>query len=251
MEELKPPFEAEYVREHGAHEFYAVDGTPIWAVSVPDLPSLCKVFVRLPQTHGYIVTPELITGPQRVQDIPSNKEQILNDLEIAKEMSAQQPNAHLFIGTPTFDNPFSKKPRNSLLIFKKGKEVGRVNKRYILSQAEQEVFESDIAEAPALLPTLGHAAIICSDLLMPNRFGNESYGFIAPSTKTLIVASKWASPLVDRMEITDERFKNPLETQVQTFFERFPNLLEIIMVDRSSEETGLKPFNAHFKRVES
>jgi len=249
MEELKPSFEAKYVREYGVHQFEAIDGTPITAISEPGWPKFCESFASLPQTGGYIVSPELITDPDKVLEIPEHKDEILDDIECAKEMSALQPHAYILLGTATFDNPFAQKPRNSLLILHRGKEVGRVNKRFLLSSSEQEVFEGDVSEAPTRLPKLGHAAIICSDLLMPSRYGMDSYGFINPVARTLLVSSKWASPLIDGMKVTDERFKNPLEIQVGQFFESFPNLQEIIMVDRAASETGLQPFNAHFKRA--
>lgn len=247
-----PSFESDYRREYGVHSFELKDGTQVSALSFPNWEDFYQQLIDLPETKGYVVSPELITSPSPLNEIRSQKEEIVNRTNSVAEVSAQHPDAMFLLGSASFDS--SDNMRNSIVVIQNGSILGHIDKRGKMWATEAREFSRDIRQQAELM-NLGHSALVCSDLIIeqahtyPNR---SPYKFINKDTETILLSSCWAVPQYDDLPhptSADERFKKPLEFDVQQLFNRYPHLREIVMVDRAIPEVGNEPYTAHFKSL--
>lgn len=267
-----------YERGYGVHPFPvegAVDSDPaLQTVSVVSQPSwelFCSsIRASSRQSLGTIALgPELITFPDGLKAIPHQRELIEDRVNQLRMISLDYPETTFVFGTPTFDDSRNgskgHRPSNSVLFVQKGWVLAQHNKQYpSLGAGEKDVFTFEQEE------TLDHtidpsiAALVCSDIIgeaasddtremLLSGVGTDPDKLIGDDVRTVLLSSSWAypikpDPLAGDLAMTDGRFRNALEMRVGRFFEKHPNVREVIVADRvPAGITGIKdPYNARF-----
>ncbi len=255
-----------YVREHGVHQFGAVNGVEVTGISVPTWEDFETALDELPPTDGYIVSPELITSPVPLDQVAGMQKTIEERTEWVRDISARHRWARILLGTATFD-PVEELPRNSVLSLFGGNEIGRQHK-IGAAQGEGTYFHYDwnLEKPGRALDIDSQRLLICADMAeaagaavlasQPN-FGHRrerADRIIPPAARTIIAVNCWAVPISDRRITASPRVienvcQKSLDGVTRTIFASFPALRELIMVDRAIPELGTRPFNAHFKRL--
>jgi len=253
MEILAPPFEADFRREHGAHDFTLRSGQAVSVISEPTWESFLTTLAetKFPK-NSIVLTPELITAPYPPSQIEANTTEICNRIIHIQNLSALRPDVTILLGTPTF-NKFGEKPRNSLVFVNNSVRFGQVDKRAFGQFGMGYMQRSENKDA-TLIPGTNLATLVCADLILAARrnkgVAEPSFIQIPESAEALLVSSCWAVPLLDREEPqSDDRYLAPLISQTTKIFEAYPNLQEIVMADRTTGASGLDaPFNMHVVR---
>lgn len=134
-------------------------------------------------------------------------------------------------------------PFNSLVTVQDGIKVGQRNK-WMLGNNERGNFKKAITPEPTMVDeTIG--TLICSDIAVV-----RVHDIISPQARTLLLSACWAVPGFDGFDHTRERYERPLRMAADWAFDVNPNLLEIVVADRTTAASGLDiPFNAHFRRT--
>lgn len=242
--EAAPAFDTQYAREPGVHAFVTRDGTPVTAVAAHTWEDFATSMSELPPTSGYIISPELITAPWEIEGLAGRKQEIAERVNVVRQLSEQQPEALIMLGTPTVDDVGV--TRNSLALIQDGESRGYVDKRGIMWLRHVRLFSREKRLQGDLLSPQ-HAALICSDMVTAP---GES---ISPHTETLLASTTWAvpRPLGSTSRVSDEvRFKQTLEKTMAKLFTKYPGLQEVITVDKALPNSELKPYTAHFKRID-
>lgn len=249
-------YSTEYKRGADKYDFTTVDNTPVTALSFntwEDYYESLKTSA-FPDS-GYVVSPELITLPPvingpRGQLLMKIQERVL----MVREISLKSPNSLFLLGTPTIDD--SAVVRNSLVAIKDGGITGYIDKRVLMWPDEMAEFSTKPRTQAGLLK-IGHAALICSDIisaispyeLCDTKMQNK---LLFADTSTLIASCCWAVSRGEN-EFTnknqEERFGGALEYTVGKLFEEYKNLKDIIIVDRSMPISTVESYTAQFKRI--
>lgn len=241
---------ADYRRRAGTHYFSTVDGVPVAAISAPNWEDFTGELEALPEASGYVLTPELMTATGNLADIPQKFPEIDARVAAVRSISHRHPDATVLLGTPTLDS--NGRIRNSLAVIQDGKVGGYIDKRGLMWPEEERLFSAPHRQQ-ARLRSLGHSALICSDMINASVVAPPSRNALLTSdTKTLLVGSNWAIPRSEDFCTPDsyeERFGGALTTTVDRLFLGHPNLEEVIMADRAVEGSGKAPFTAHFRRT--
>jgi len=246
-------YSVDYKRSPGNYEFITKDGTPVLAMAFPDWDGFSKSLSSCHEDNsGYIISPELITMPSSLDEIRMNMDTINDRIREVQDLSKNVPNSLILLGTPTLDG--NDELRNSLAVIKDGQINGYIDKRGAMWPDEEKEFSSNLREQ-SKLKSLGHTALICSDLVTAMAYGCEdetSRGDWIPSdAETLFVSSCWAIPQyngINTPKSYEDRFKGGLEKVVSSIFSDYSNLKEVIMVDREAPKKLVDPYIAHFKR---
>lgn len=198
-----PQAEVRYERTHGLHEFEMVDGTPLRSISVPTWEQYLEKLSELPEKNGYIVSPELITSPYPLAEVPARQTQIKARTEQVRWLSEWQPTVTVLLGTATFTGA---KPRNSMVAFQEGQRTGEQYKGVAFYEEEAKVFESDTEFSARVLDNPTHSLLICSDLIQvagqaygrmrhdPESENPELEKRISSQATSLILAACWGLP---------------------------------------------------------
>lgn len=252
-----------FERSHDVHVFRAMDGMEITGISVPSWEEFEATLADLPLTDGYITSPELITSPVTLDEIPGMRSVIEERTEWVREESRRHPMARILLGTATF-GPGGQMPRNSVVAFVDGQEVGRQHKIQG-SWGENKFFQSsgDSEENGVAVDITGHRLLICFDLIEAANSASattrplsegvraRANRIIPSSARTIIAVSCWGVPPLDGLnqDQTETICASALNRSAHGVFLHFPRLEEIIIVDRAIPEVGTRPFNAHIKRI--
>lgn len=243
------------VREHGVHRFESHDGVPVTSISAPTWEEFEAALSSLPETEGYIVSPELITSPSRLEDIHSMQDEIGRRQQRVAELSNNFPWGSIVLGTATFE-PGS--VYNSAVRYRQGSILGQYNKQHFATSQEGQIFSRASSETD-VFDRDSHSLIICSDLILagaragrlfksPNSNGSLP-SLVEPGTKTLLVSSCWGTPLPGMsLDQLDEQAGRTLNRCAEALLNGVPGLEKIIVTDRAIPETGLAPFNAVFEK---
>jgi hypothetical protein len=246
----------DYRREPGIHRFTLSDNTPVTAIAEPSWERFQEAFSTLPATSGYIISPELITSPLALNETRASKAEIQAKVDIVRELSSEHPDAHILLGSASFDDEDTM--RNSLHVIVDGHIRGFIDKRGIMWPVEGREFSRKL-RLQSELKSIGHSALVCSDLITALSFGlgervPKKDEYISPAAETLLVSSCWAVPQYDHLNTPrsgDERFLGPLERTITGIFQGYPNLKEVVMVDRAMPISETSPYTAHFKREQA
>ncbi len=251
-------FEVDYRRTHGVHEFEMADGMPVTVLSAPTWEAYANMLVDLPDTQGYIVSPELMTSPVPLDQAANMPAQIAMRAEVVRELSRNHPYARLLLGTARFTEA-SKKPFNGVAAYMHGQEIGWQGKQFGVL-GEWEYFEPARSQTRAF-DIATHGLLICAELMRAGARGQRnspSKGYaeraaesIPPSVRSLVVVSCWgvpSEPLGPVPDSPEERYKQALERSAEAIFSNYL-IDEIIVADRAIVGHGVEPFNAHFKRA--
>lgn len=235
-----------FERSYGTFNIPTHRGT-VTIASQPDWESFADVVSVLdPRQIGQLVlSPELITvSDLDLSRIATHRHMIEERIENAKEITQRFPEATLLLGTAAFDEP-GEKPRNTLLFIQDGREVGRTYKANPIVKQEVETFQK-VRPYEARKPAAGYMSIICSDLVMPPRIGED--------VETVLVSSCWSTPSgypgiipmpQDQVESYTAYFAGEL-------LDRFDSVQTIIMADRlpyEGQATTQGPYNFVARRA--
>jgi hypothetical protein len=247
-------FGTRYERAPGIHTFITLDETPVTAIAVPTWQEFQESLGTLQGVEGYVVSPELITSSQvPIPEISDQRDQIETRINSVLDFSADHPDAMFLLGSATFDS--DDLMRNSLVVIRKGSIEGYIDKRAAMWSGEGKIFTAQ-PRTQAKLLILGHSAIVCSDIISAATYGrypDDALGkrLIDPRAETLFVSACWAVPQgsnVYAKPLDDSRFKVPLEKRIGQLFEYYPELKEVIMVDRQGPVKTVAPYTAHFTK---
>lgn len=210
---------------------------------------------ELSPATGYVLSPELITAPYALQAVRSRMTEVQQRIDTVKKLSEDHPEASILLGTPTLGDDGLM--RNSLAVISQGRINGHIDKRGVMSAAEEREFTRQVRPQTAL--RTGHAALICSDIIAAAAYGRatESHtfdnGWLRPDTTTLLVSSCWAVPqfrTASTPASDEERFGGALKRTIGNLFSGYPNLEEIIVVDRALPFSSAGPYTGQFSRLD-
>src|SRR5579871_5952370 len=158
-----------YHRSYGVYQTELTDGTSVSSLSFPSWDEFHIALSSLPETTGYVISPELITSPVPLTQIPGMSEVVRSRVEMVEETSNDHPRATFLLGTSSTDELGI--TRNSLAVVEKGRTVGHVDKRGWMWPHELDVFNRFPIRSQAKLREIGHSALICLDIASAARWG--------------------------------------------------------------------------------
>lgn len=263
MSSTEVKISAEYARSYGQHDFVAAEDRTVSVISEPDWKNFFARLSNADSLGDVVLTPELITSPGAIEEIPAKRPVIEERIEAVREVSQRYAGTVIVLGTATFNGH----PANSQLFIKGGEIIGQVNKGFSYHQAEKSQFK--LGEMPNGGGTglgSGIAGLICADLVAEARTllqfpvagstksdGLEYRPKTGLDTKTVLLSSCWAVPAVNDRLIDgfwtnpEERFRPQLENSVALLFRMRPALQEVIVADRVPPMSDLSgPLNARF-----
>lgn len=250
-------------REHGIHQYETLDGMQVTGISAPSWEDCEAALQTLPTTDGYVVTPELITSPVPLDEIASLHAEVLQRIRTVREISQRHLWTRFLLGTALF-NEFEPRPTNSVVALMTGREIGRQHKRGASwGEAEHLHVSYDHVDGRAV-DKPSHSVLVCAELgaaaaLGPPDIRQRTHArvkadqLIPPETRTIIAMSCWGVPRHegDTPEVVEAICGDVLGHAVTNIFEFYPNVQELIMVDRAIPEIGTQPFNFHAQRRQS
>lgn len=264
MPRPQPLLEIEYARAYGQHDFTLMSGSVVSAVSQPSWEEFTSTLLSAKSLGGIVLSPELITSPEALEEIPGRQAVIEARVEETRELSIKLPATLIVLGTATFSNPAGR-PANSQLFIKNGAVVAQNNKRFSYFPLEKEVFTMRQAADMAVCPgsnivgmicsdLLGESTRVASDLLLEGSDEPSPPPIVGQTTETVLVSGCWAlpvqsNPAIDRNISREDRFRLALENRMLMLFRKYPALREAVMCDSLPATSGVEaPYNVHITR---
>jgi hypothetical protein len=248
----------EYRREHGVHAFETHAGTSVTAVSAPSWQETLGALQDMPETDGYIMTPELITcAGVSLNELADAQTTVVERTAQAQEVSTKHPKAVFGLGTVAYA---ALGVTNRLAFIQNGEPVSAIDKSY-LTYGEMPYFLPMGTDAKRWSNNAAVRFAICSEMIgvwlgTDRRTGArvKESNVLDDATETLLASTCWAVPMAKNMEqfilISDEeRYTGQLQSVVGGIFTSHPNLQEVIMTDRRPHGGTVEPLNAHFRRA--
>lgn len=258
-------FTARVEREHGVHEFTLRDGMTVTGISAPTWEEYAAAIESLPvPTDGYVVSSEFITAPVPLEEIAGQHRQINERLAWVRSMSEHRPWTRFLVGTAQFSE-FDPRPTNSVVALFAGKQIGQQHKKggswgeseYLDISFDHTDLRAVDIPAHGVIVSAELAEAAAANLYVGRRQRSESSRrrherLIPPQTRSLIAVSCWGVPPVANMtpEALEIKCATVLAQSVDHIFAYYPNVAEIVMVDRAIPEFGIQPFNFHAQRRE-
>lgn len=246
-------FTSDYRRESGIHDFYAHDGTAVTSLSAANWEEFSDLLASTEPRSGYYITPELITTPLPLEEIPDSLPLAGERVEAVVSLSRQHPDATILLGTPSVDDAGT--VRNSLAVIKDGELRGHIDKRGTMWPEESRLFSRELRSQNPLI-NVGHAVVICSDVVSTYMAADrpDSSRRLPETVNTLLVSSTWAIPRSEAFGVAsphppEERFRGTLERAVTSLFKAYPSLSRVIFTDRTPQGGTTRPFNAQFEHA--
>lgn len=257
---------ARYERDYGVHQIVTSANMHVYAVSQPDWLNFYRSLERMLTTSGIILSPELMTTPHPLAELPTFAELARERIDNIRLLSTRHKSGVIALGT-MIGTAFSR--TNGLVVIERGEQVAVAQKRArgCMSPEERKTFYMDNStEQRAVFEDPSVAVAICSELLgigmdargrrrsqrEPHIQQRRTTGLISDDTKTLLVSSCWGVPNQFHQDTTaeqrDTRYGGVLETIAQVIMDEYPNMQDIVMCDRAIPQTGVPPYNAHFFR---
>lgn len=229
-----------FEREYGVRHIATPGGDTVTAVSQPDWESFTYALNGLGQegAGAFITSPELITSADVELAVLSEQQELIEDrIAEAKDLTRQLPESMLLLGSVAFDQTVEK-PRNAVLFFQDGAEVGRTYKKNPIGKYEREFLHDTAGPDDVVRPVRNILNIICSDLVSPPPIKNE--------VDTLLVSACWGTPAgyPGVVASPDHRHLEFIQYLTDDLFEQNANLSTIVMTDRAPEGNSMVgPFN--------
>ena len=197
-------------------------------------------------THRYrFVSPELMTTADidmEPAEIPDQREAVNGRLTELEKLSTSMPAAELVVGTPEYhpDGIY-----NSLVIIKNGTRRVLERKRTIFSSAEGETFTANDTLQQRYTRTL---SAVCADLV---GYGVQ-YPELPQDTRAIHASCCWATPLEEGARYAaapdEKRYTSTMTRTLGRLFARYPQLQQVIVVDRTPPSTAIPPLNCVARR---
>ena len=241
---------ANYKRSHGVHTF-ELHNKKLAAVSAPTWEEYYELVQGLEKNIDIAISPELMTSPVRMEEVSNMEQQISERQEDIRRLSREHPKTIFILGSAIVESA----RKNSLLTFSAGREIARTDKEF-LTPAERQTFTPGTAKIAK--PSIEGKEIqlaICADLIPISHRDvmkqQPIFPYILSTTKTLLVSSCWGVPMWGGGSNEfgqDERYQGILERCATQVLNLYPNLSDIVMVDRAIPASCLEPYNVHFKQ---
>lgn len=195
--------------------------------------------------HRFI-SPELMTtADMELAEIP-DQDAVVNDrLAELEELSTPMPTAELVVGTPEYhpDGIY-----NSLVIIQNGTRRILERKRTIFSSAEWGTFTASNTLQQRCTRTL---SAVCADLV---GYGMQypQYPKLPQDTRAIHASCCWATPLEEGARYAaapdEKRYTSTMTRALGCLFARYPQLQQVIVVDRTPPSTAIPPLNCVARR---
>lgn len=256
-------FESDYKNSPGVHHFEMSGGQAIDVVSANDW-STFDGLLRATEfnSDSIALTPELMTSPQPLAEIPAMADVICRRLVGVQLFSAIHPETTFMLGSATprqklgqeIGNDLIPDFLNSLVFIKDIVRTGIAHKRKLIHLNELAVFDDISPKAPYGLLEKGIAAVVSSDLIMAANEGRKAFPakvpYIDQSAHTVLVSACWAGQFpAPTGRVEEKRYREPLEQTVGMVFDFYPTVNDIVIADRIAPHRAKQPFNAHFRRT--
>ena len=198
-------------------------------------------------THRLVfVSPELMTtAGVDLPEIPNQRDMVDARLAELQKLSTSMPTAELVVGTPEYhpDGIY-----NSLVIIQNGTRRILERKRTIFSSAEQGTFTASNTLQQRCTRTL---SAVCADLV---GYGMQypQYPKLPQDTRAIHASCCWATPLEEGALYAaapdEERYPSTMTRALGRLFARYPQLQQVIVVDRTPPSTAIPPLNCVARR---
>lgn len=198
-------------------------------------------------THRYrFVSPELMTTADiDLPEIPGQRDVVDDRLAKLEELSTSMPTAELVVGTPEYhpDGIY-----NSLVIIQNGRRRILERKRTIFSSAEQGTFTASNTLQQRYTRTL---SAVCADLV---GYGMRypQYPKLPQDTRAIHASCCWATPLEEGARYAtapdEKRYTGAMTHTLGRLFARYPQLQQVVVVDRTPPSTAIPPLNCVARR---
>lgn len=192
------------------------------------------------------ISPELMTtADMELAEIPDQHAVVNDRLAELQELSTSMPTAELVVGTPEYhpDGIY-----NSLVIIKNGTRRILERKRTIFSSAEQGIFTASNTLQQRCTRTL---SAVCADLV---GYGMQypQYPKLPQDTRAIHASCCWATPLEEGARYAaapdEKRYTSTMTRTLGRLFARYPQLQQVIVVDRTPPSTAIPPLNCVARR---
>ena len=227
-----------------------LSGTPTAGVSANtwhEYMSLIRQAAADHPAHRFI-SPELMTtAGVDLPEIPIPDQRAVVDARLAKleKLSTSMPTAELVVGTPEYQ-PHS--IYNSLVIIKNGIRRVLERKRTIFSSAERGTFTASNTLRQQCTRTL---SAVCADLV---GYGMQypQYPKLPQDTRAIHASCCWATPLEEGALYAaapdEERYPSTMTRALGRLFTHYPQLQQVMVVDRTPSSTAIPPLNCVAQR---
>ena len=240
-------YDIQWYRQTGVFYPEQLSGTPTAGVSAntwPEYMSLIRQAAVNNPTHRYrFVSPELMTtAGVDLPEIPNQRDMVDARLAELQKLSTSMPTAELVVGTPEYhpDGIY-----NSLVIIQNGRRRILERKRTIFSSAEQGTFTASNTLQQRCTRTL---SAVCADLV---GYGVQ-YPELPQDTRAIHASCCWATPLEEGARYAaapdEERYTSAMTHTLGRLFARYPQLQQVIVVDRTPPSTAIPPLNCVARR---
>ena len=243
-------YDIQWYRQTGVFYPEQLSGTPTAGVSANtwhEYMSLIRQAAVDNPTHRYrFVSPELMTTADiDLLEIPNQCEAVNGRLTELEKLSTSMPAAELVVGTPEYhpDGIY-----NSLVIIKNGTRRILERKRTIFSSAEQGIFTASNTLQQRCTRTL---SAVCADLV---GYGMQypQYPKLPQDTRAIHASCCWATPLEEGARYAaapdEKRYTSTMTRALGCLFARYPQLQQVIVVDRTPSSTAIPPLNCVARR---
>ena len=238
-------YDIQWYRQTGVFHPEQLSGTPTAGVSANTwrgYMSLIRQAVADNPAHRF-VSPELMTtADMDLPEIP-NQHAVVNDrLAELEELSTTASTAEFVVGTPEYqpDGIY-----NSLVIIQNGIHRVLERKRTIFSSAERGTFTASNALQQRHTRTL---SAVCADLV---GYGAQ-YLELPQDTRAIHASCCWATPLEEGAHYAtapdEERYTSAMTRTLGRLFAHYPQLQQVMVVDRTPPGTTIPPLNCVARR---
>ena len=241
-------YDIQWYRQTGVFYPEQLSGTPTAGVSANTWPEYMSLIRQAAVDNPTLrfVSPELMTAAGvELPEIPDQRTVVDARLAELEELSTSMPTAELVVGTPEYhpDEIY-----NSLVIIQNGTRRVLERKRTIFSSAERGTFIASNTLRQQCTRTL---SAVCADLV---GYGMQypQYPKLPQDTRAIHASCCWATPLEEGARYATapdkERYPSTMTRALSNLFARYPQLQQVIVVDRTPSSTAIPPLNCVARR---
>ena len=238
-------YDIQWHRQTGVFYPEQLSGTPTAGVSANtwhEYTNLIRQATVDNPTHRFI-SPELMTtADMELAEIPDQHAVVNDRLAELQELPTSMPTAELVVGAPEYQ------PHgiyNSLMIITNGIRRVLERKRTIFSSAERGTFTASNTLQQRCTRTL---SAVCADLV---GYGVQ-YPELPQDTRAIHASCCWATPLEEEARYAaapdEERYTSAMTHTLGHLFTHYPQLQQIMVVDRTPPSTAIPPLNCVARR---
>ncbi len=243
-------YDIQWHRQTGVFYPEQLSGTPTAGVSANTWPEYMSLIRQAAVDNPTLrfVSPELMTAAGvELPEIPDQRTVVVVNDRLAEleELSTTASTAEFVVGTPEYqpDGIY-----NSLVIIKNGIRRVLEHKRTIFSSAEQGTFTASNALQQRHTRTL---SAVCADLVGYGVHGVQ-YPELPQDTRAIHASCCWATPLEEGAHYAagpdEERYTSAMTHTLSNLFARYPQLQQVMVVDRTPPSTTIPPLNCVARR---